>query len=68
MLRLLETGEQGSAIARLADDLPLFAAVRNPQAEPEPSQVEKALAALDPDSLSPREALEQLYALKRLLG
>jgi len=68
VLRLLETGEQGSAIARLADDLPLFAAVRNPQAEPEPSEVEKALAALDPDSLSPREALEQLYALKRLLG
>jgi DNA mismatch repair protein MutS len=25
-----------------------------------------ALAALDPDALSPREALEQLYQLKRL--
>ncbi|MDY0012294.1 MAG: DNA mismatch repair protein MutS [Rhodocyclaceae bacterium] len=27
-----------------------------------------ALAELEPDSLSPREALEQLYSLKRLLG
>ena len=68
VLRLLETGEQGSAIARLADDLPLFAAARNPEPAPEPSEVEKALAALDPDALSPREALERLYALKRLLG
>ncbi len=68
VLRLLETGEQGGAIARLAEDLPLFAAARKPQAEPEPSEAEKALAALDPDALSPREALERLYALKRLLG
>ncbi len=68
VLRLLETGEQGSAIARLADDLPLFAAARNPQAEPEPSEAEQVLAALDPDALTPREALERLYELKRLLG
>ena len=33
---------------------------------PEPSQVERALAAVDPDLLSPREALEQLYLLKKL--
>ena len=56
--------EPGSP-ARL-DDLPLFA-VR--EAEPpvrEPSKCEKALAELDPDSLSPREALEALYRLKGL--
>lgn len=35
--------------------------------EPEPHAALEALAALDPDSLSPREALEQLYALKKLL-
>ena len=68
VLRLLETGEQGSAIARLAEDLPLFAAARNPVADPEPSEAEQALAALDPDALTPREALERLYELKRLLG
>ena len=31
-----------------------------------PSAVESALAALDPDTLSPREALDALYALKKL--
>ncbi|HEX5805331.1 MAG TPA: DNA mismatch repair protein MutS, partial [Macromonas sp.] len=36
-------------------------------ATPEPSRVEQALAAVDPDALSPREALDQLYALKKLL-
>lgn len=36
--------------------------------KPEPSPTEEALKALDPDSLSPREALEALYQLKKLLG
>ncbi|WP_460563124.1 DNA mismatch repair protein MutS [Hydrogenophaga aquatica] len=35
-------------------------------AAPEPSRVEQALAQIDPDALSPREALEQLYSLKKL--
>jgi DNA mismatch repair protein MutS len=34
---------------------------------PAPSAVEAALAALDPDALSPREALDALYALKKKL-
>ena len=34
----------------------------------EPSAVEKALAELDPDDLTPRQALEQLYELHRLAG
>jgi DNA mismatch repair protein MutS len=45
----------------------LFAALK-PAPPPEPSRVETALAALDPDSLSPREALEALYRLKGLAG
>jgi len=32
---------------------------------PEPSAVEQALAAIDPDSLTPREALDALYRLKQ---
>ena len=36
-------------------------------AAPEPGRVELALAALDPDAMSPREALDQLYLLKKLL-
>lgn len=34
----------------------------------EPSAVEKALSELDPDDLTPRQALEQLYELRRLAG
>jgi DNA mismatch repair protein MutS len=60
-----ETG----APARL-DDLPLFAAAAA-AAEPAraaPSVVEDALRALDPDGMSPREAMEALYRLKGLLS
>jgi DNA mismatch repair protein MutS len=34
---------------------------------PEPSEVEEALAKVNPDDLSPRQALEALYRLKALL-
>jgi DNA mismatch repair protein MutS len=33
----------------------------------EPSAVEKALAALNPDAMSPRDALDALYKLHDLL-
>lgn len=36
------------------------------RAEPEPNPIEQALSAIDPDSLSPREALEALYRLRQL--
>ncbi len=49
------------------DDLPLFAATKPPP-PPEPSKVEAALAGIEPDALSPREALEALYRLKNILG
>jgi DNA mismatch repair protein MutS len=71
VLALLEQGEQAGALAKLADDLPLFsaAAARLPQGnQAAPSPLETALAALHPDELSPREALEALYRLKALLA
>lgn len=37
-------------------------------ATPEPSAVETEIARLDPDTLSPREALEWVYRLKKLAG
>jgi DNA mismatch repair protein MutS len=67
VLQMLETGEQSSAVTRLADDLPLFAAARRPQPKPKPSAVEERLRQIDPDALSPREALELLYELRLLL-
>ena len=50
-----------AAHARL-DDLPLFA-VMEPPAPPAKSVIDEAVAALDPDALTPREALEALYRL-----
>jgi DNA mismatch repair protein MutS len=64
VLAKLEAGRDATGgIAAGLDDLPLFAA-----AEPEPVRdgLADALAEIEPDSLSPREALEQLYRLKRL--
>ena len=44
----------------------LFAAPPAPAAAAEPSALEQALAAIDPDRLAPREALDALYRLKAL--
>jgi DNA mismatch repair protein MutS len=59
--------DQGHSPARL-DDLPLFAAVAEPatSAFHGPSEAERALASLDLDGMSPREAMDTLYRLKAL--
>jgi DNA mismatch repair protein MutS len=70
VLHGLEQGEARSAPARLAEDLPLFAAAleraRPKPARQEVSAIEGTLAALDPDALTPREALQLVYRLKAL--
>ena len=49
-------------------DLPLFALAPSPAPAASPfEQVVQALAALNPDEMSPREALDALYALKAKL-
>ncbi|HEY9106664.1 MAG TPA: DNA mismatch repair protein MutS [Roseateles sp.] len=48
------------------DQFDLFAAPPAPPPLPEPSELVAALDGIDPDALSPREALEALYKLKRL--
>nr|WP_244442552.1 DNA mismatch repair protein MutS [Azospirillum lipoferum] len=76
VLKLLESGDQNATIHRLAEDLPLFsAALKRPAPKAEvvaeapagPSPVEEALAGIDPDSLTPRQALDELYRLRGLL-
>jgi len=62
VLQRLE-GEK-AAVGRL-DDLPLFA-VAEPEPMRGPSPLERAMQDIDPDALSPREALESLYRLKGL--
>jgi len=65
VLAKLEAGRDATGgIAAGLDDLPLFASqqVEAPAADP----LAEAVATIDPDALTPREALEALYALKRL--
>lgn len=65
LLAKLEAGRaKTGGLAAGLDDLPLFAATLAEPAPPDP--LHAALAALDVDALSPRDALEQLYALKML--
>ena len=65
VLAKLEAGRDATGgIAAGLDDLPLFAA--SPAPEHELDRLSAALEEVDPDSLTPREALEQLYRLKRL--
>ncbi len=65
VLQTLEQGETSSAVTKLAADLPLFAAATRPR-QPTPSAAEQLLAGTDPDTLSPREALEFVYKLKAM--
>lgn len=69
VLAELEAQDRASPAQRLIDDLPLFAASRSPApaqpSDPAADAVLAALAALNPDDLSPKQALEALYALKQ---
>lgn len=70
VLNALEHDKKNQKINDLADDLPLFASVQKKVAEEEVerfSPVEEALEAVNPDELTPREALEKLYEIKALL-
>jgi DNA mismatch repair protein MutS len=65
VLAKLEAGRDATGgIAAGLDDLPLFASAAEPEQGPDP--IASALADIDPDSLTPREALEALYRLKKL--
>jgi DNA mismatch repair protein MutS len=60
-LASLEASRAGTTF----DSLPLFS--YEPREPPAPDELRVALAALDPDAMSPREALEAIYRLKRLI-
>ena len=68
VLSALEKGNDREARAKLIDDLPLFSATARPEApQAEESAVEKELMNLNPDELTPKEALELIYRLKGLV-
>jgi len=71
VLAKLEAQDRGQSARALVDDLPLFAVPSRAAAEAAPpteaEQLIQAVKALHPDEMSPREALEALYALKAKL-
>jgi DNA mismatch repair protein MutS len=71
VLAKLEAQDRGQTARALVDDLPLFAVPSRAATERAPpseaEQLIEALKALHPDEMSPREALEALYALKAKL-
>jgi DNA mismatch repair protein MutS len=71
VLAKLEAQDRGQTARALADDLPLFAVPSRAAAEEAPpseaEQLVEAVKALHPDEMSPREALEALYALRAKL-
>jgi DNA mismatch repair protein MutS len=66
--QVLERLEREAGAPAHLEDLPLFAAVAEPPSRYGPSPAEEALRALDPDGMSPREAMDALYRLKGLMG
>lgn len=70
VLDLLQQSETSGALAKLADDLPLFSAVVKDTANQEITEADnklrKELESINPDTLTPREALDILYRLKNL--
>jgi DNA mismatch repair protein MutS len=65
VLKALEEGREGHTPLAHIDELPLFGASAP---KPKVNQVEEALAAVEPDTLTPKQALEVLYDLKRKLS
>lgn len=71
VLANLEDADRKNPASQLIDDLPLFqVAVRREEVARAsgPSRAEEALRAINPDDMTPREALEALYALKKDLA
>jgi DNA mismatch repair protein MutS len=76
VLEGLETGDKAKAVASLADDLPLFSAMASipaaagpaPEGASGPSPADEMLAEVNPDALTPREALDLIYRLKSYDG
>jgi DNA mismatch repair protein MutS len=70
VLTMLEDADRKNPAHQLIDDLPLFqvAVRRDETAKAKTSAVEEALKAINPDDMTPRDALDALYALKKRLG
>ncbi|MGC4392088.1 DNA mismatch repair protein MutS [Agrobacterium sp. M50-1] len=70
VLTKLEDADRKNPASQLIDDLPLFqiAVRREETRKAGSSKLEEALKGFNPDEMTPREALDALYALKKELG
>ncbi|MDD3182216.1 MAG: DNA mismatch repair protein MutS [Alphaproteobacteria bacterium] len=69
VLHALETGETGNKHLDIVENLPLFRAAQPKTAVKETgSAIEQALKELNPDELTPKSALEELYRLKKFVS
>ncbi len=72
ILQSLEQNPTRASISDIENDLPLFSAFKDEQTNHENSAniytpAIKLIKGLNPDNMSPREALEKLYELKKLI-
>jgi DNA mismatch repair protein MutS len=65
ILAQLEAADRRSPVEKTIDDLPLFSHAAQPPRAADP--LREALKTIDPDALTPRDALAALYALKQKL-
>ncbi len=65
---ILQRLEEDNQTKLRLDDLPLFSHARAPEPiKTEPSKLEALVKSLNPDDLSPKEALEVIYNLHKML-
>jgi DNA mismatch repair protein MutS len=63
----LERTEREKPAAKVIEELPLFAAATPPDPPPSKSdRLRETLESVNPDDLTPKEALETLYRLKSI--
>jgi DNA mismatch repair protein MutS len=67
-LVLTKLEQEDRAAPKGFEDLPLFAAPYKPSQQPQDDALALVVAALNPDEMSPRQAMEALYMLKAKLA
>jgi len=66
VLKALEKNPNNQKVSTIENDLPLFAVFKQNEETPKKSPLDEALEKLNPDNLTPLEALNKVYELKIL--
>jgi len=66
ILKALENNPANAKITSVEDDLPLFSVLKKETEKQTKSPLDTALEKLNPDNLTPREALDKIYEIKML--